>query len=82
MAEFTELPQDFFVPIENNENFLGRITLNLDRGKYTAEIAIVQSESKKIFQYIETLYGFEEGRDAIDQAVMKLGKYLRKLERD
>ncbi len=77
MFDFTELPKDFFLEIENNENFLGRITLNLDRGKYTCEIAIVQRESKKIFQYIDTVYGFEDGRDALDQSVMIMGKYLK-----
>lgn len=77
-----ELPKDFFLEIENNENFLGRVTLNIDRGKFTTEIAIVQRESKKIFQYIDTISGYEDPREILDQSVLVIGKYLKNLKSD
>lgn len=77
MIEIKSLPQDFFVPIENSDFLLGRITLNIDRNKFTTEVVLIQKESKKIYKHIFNLYDFEDPQEAIDQSMYKFGQYLK-----
>lgn len=74
---FDGYPKEHFVRIENEPDFLGRITVNLVYGKFNAEIDIVQEESRKIFRHVNILYGKEDEQEAIDAAMQYLAKFLR-----
>lgn len=74
---FDGYPKEHFVRIENEPDFLGRITVNLVFGKFNAEIDIVQEESRKIFRHVNILYGKEDEQEAIDAAMQYLAKFLR-----
>lgn len=70
-------PKEHFVRIENEPNFLGRITVNHVFGQFNAEIDIVQEESRKIFKHVNILYNKEDEQEAIDAAMQVLARFLR-----
>jgi hypothetical protein len=72
-----QYPKEHFVVIENEPDFLGRITINKINEKYCAEIDIVQEESRKIFKHVNILYDREDELDAIDSAMQVLARFLR-----
>lgn len=74
--QLQEYPLDFFVPLTNNENLEGRLTINKLGDSYSVEIDIVLKESKKIWRHVDILYHRESKEDAIDQGVSRLSKYL------
>lgn len=76
----TEYPQEFYIKIDNNENLLGRITLNSIRSKFHIEIDIVFNESKKIFKHIGQEFEIEDSQEAVDLGVMKLSRYLAQFQ--
>lgn len=71
-----EYPQDFFVNIDNDQHRLGRITLNLHSDGFVVEIDIVQKESRKIWQHVDTIYKLEQADDALQTAVQRLSQFL------
>lgn len=72
-----EFPQEFFVEITQQDFYLGRITINKLAKGFSAEISIVQRESKKIIKHVDTLYAIEEYAEAVDRAVQKLSHFLK-----
>lgn len=75
-----ELPHDFFLKIEDNENFVIRITLNLFNEKFYTEIDIVHHETKKIYKHIDDLYNFETADEAINVSVDHISKFIHSFE--
>ena len=73
-------PKEFFIRIDNNENFLGRLILNKARDNYNLEIDIVSNESKKIYQHVDILYNQMDAEEAIELGVQKLAEFLKKPE--
>ncbi len=73
-----EYPQDYFLKIDNEPNFVGRITLN-KRGTdlFDIEVDVVHKESKKIYHHVVNLYGLRDKNEAIDSGVFKLAKFLK-----
>lgn len=71
-----EFPQDYFVEISNNDNLLGRVSVNKIRNSFMVEVDIVFKESKKIFKHVAQGYDYEDKNDAVDQGVTKLSKFL------
>ena len=71
-----EYPPDFFVNIDNDQHRLGRITLNLHSDGFVVEIDIVQKESRKIWQHVDTIYKLEQADDALQTAVQRLSQFL------
>jgi len=74
----SDFPKEYFIPLTNNENPLGRIIINKIHDKYCTEIDIVQIESKKIFHHVQQLFNFPEEQEALDQSVQKLAQFLKK----
>ena len=73
-----EYPQDYFLKIDNEPNFVGRITLNKrDIDLFDVEVDVVHKESKKIFHHVEILYGISDKNEAINSAIFKLAKFLK-----
>ncbi len=73
-----EYPQDYFVKIENEPNFLGRISLNKrENGVFDIEVDVVHHESKKIYHHVINLYGLTDKNEAIDSGVFRLAKFLK-----
>ena len=60
----------------------GRVIVNNISGRFSAEIAIVHSETKKIFQYVDTTYGADEAKEALDLGIQILSDYLLKKKRN
>ncbi len=79
MFKADEYPQDYFLELENNEFFIGRITINFVDNMFTTEIDIVQKESKKIFRHVGILYRLRDKDEAIDRSVQFLSDFLRKI---
>ena len=73
-----EYPQEFFVELKSNENFLGRLTVNTDKEGFTCEVDIVQKESRKIFHHVKILYGLPDKFEAIESGRRKLGQFVQK----
>jgi hypothetical protein len=73
-----EFPKEYFVPLSNNENLLGRIIITKIHEKYCSEIDIVQVESKKIFHHVIQLFNFPDEQEALDQSVQRLAQFLKK----
>ena len=74
---FDGYPKEHFVKIENEPDFLGRITVNQVFGQFNAEVDIVQEESRKIFRHVNILYNKEDEQEAIDAAMQVLARFLR-----
>ncbi len=73
-----EYPQDYFLKIDNEPNFVGRITLNKrDTDLYDIEVDVVHKESKKIYHHVVNLYGLRDRNEAIDSGVFRLAKFLK-----
>ena len=73
-----EYPQDYFLKIDNEPNFVGRITLNKrDTELYDIEVDVVHKESKKIYHHVVNLYGLRDRNEAIDSGVFRLAKFLK-----
>jgi len=73
-----EYPQDYFLKLENEPNFVGRITLNKrDIDLFDIEVDVVHKESKKIFHHVVNLYGLKDKNEAIDTGVFKLANFLK-----
>ena len=79
--DFTELPKDFFLDIENNEFLLGRITINQYKSSFTSEIDIVTKESMKIYKHVDSLFDLEDPKEALDQSVFRLQNFLHELSK-
>lgn len=71
-------PFEVFIPIEGEQYFEGRITLNELGGKVSAEIDIVQVETKKIYRHVDILYADGGGHETLQLAMEKLSRFLRK----
>lgn len=80
MTFIKEYPQDFFVKFDNDDYREGRITVNKLQSGFSAEISIVQKDSRKIWQHVDIIYGYNEEGEAVDTAVQKLSSYLAKLD--
>jgi hypothetical protein len=77
MNKTSEFPQEHFVELKGlSPHFVGRITVYEDRTKFNLEIDIVQTESGKIYNHVDSLYGEEEVQDALASAVQVLKNYL------
>lgn len=73
-----EYPQDYFLKIDNEPNFIGRITLNKrDTDIFDIEVDVVHKESKKIYHHVVNLYGLRDRNEAIDSGVFRLAKFLK-----
>jgi len=71
-----EYPKDFFIKLEG-ENFLdGRLTVNSSKKGFSVEVSLVQKESRKIHKHIDSLYYFPEEREALDQGVQCLARFI------
>jgi len=73
-----EFPQEFFIELVSNENFLGRLTVNKVSASFTCEIDIVQRESRKIFHHIKILYNLPDKFEAIESGRQRLGQFVQK----
>ena len=72
-----EFPHELFVEIEQQDFYLGRLSISkLVRG-HVVEVSIVQRESKKILKHVDTLYEIEEYSEAVDRGVQKLSHFLK-----
>ena len=72
-----EFPQEHFIEIENEPDFLGRITVNKLQSQYSSEIDIVVNESRKIYRHVKMLYNVTDYKDIIDLSVQELARFLR-----
>jgi hypothetical protein len=73
-----EYPQDYFLKIENEPNFIGRVSLNKrEADLFDVEVDVVHKESKKIFHHVVILYGLKDKNEAIDTGVFRLAKFLK-----
>ena len=77
MKNNDQYPQEFFIKLQGAANFLkGRIVINENFGKFTAEVDIVQAESGKIHNHVTILYEQVDPREALDLGVHHLKKFL------
>lgn len=77
MNKSLEFPQEHFVELKGlSPHFVGRITVYQDRKKFNLEIDIVQTESGKIYNHVQSLFGEDEVQDALASAVQHLKNYL------
>lgn len=73
-----EYPLEFFIKLEGNENFLGRLTVNIAKDGHFCEVDIVQAESRKIFHHVKNLYGLPDQFEAIESGRRTLAMFLQK----
>jgi hypothetical protein len=71
-------PKEVFLLLDNNEFFLGRIILHQIGEGFSAEIDIVHSETKKIYEHVGVLHQLPHPQEGLDLAVQKLSAFLRK----
>jgi hypothetical protein len=72
-------PQEHLVELKGLSPFLvGRIVIHKNGALYDAEIDIIQSESGKIYNHVEIVYGQFDPREALDLGVHHLRNYLIK----
>jgi len=74
-----EYPEDLYIKLNGEENFLGRITVNKQGKFFSAEIDIVLKESKKIFKHVDILYKYNDKDEVIHWAIQRLSDFLRSL---
>lgn len=73
-----QFPIEHYVPLEGNENLLGRLILNKAHDGMTMEIDIVLKEGRKIFCAVDRLYRLEDEDEAVHLGVQKLAEFLNK----
>lgn len=78
MKQMTSFPCEFFIELEGISPFLvGRIVISQHGHTFNAEIDIVQSESGKIHNHVNIIYGEDDPREMLDLAVHNLKQYLQ-----
>lgn len=70
-------PKELFFPIENTDHLIARITLNIDRGSYYAEVDLLLNESRKIFHHVGEFYGFSDEDECLKTALDKTSLYFK-----
>ncbi len=71
-----EFPFEAFVNLEKEPYFVGRIVVNSHGDSFSAEIDIVNKESKKIYHHVGNLYNFTEASEALENAYQHLSNFL------
>jgi len=71
-----DFPFEALVKIAQEDFFVGRIIINKVKTEYTAEIDIINKESRKIYRHVDNLYGGGDPKETLDQAVQKLAEFL------
>ncbi len=84
MYSESDFPLEYFIKLENNDYYDGRIIVNkysrLDKSEYSVEIDIVNIESRKIYQHVDILYGVESVDEATHLGVQKLSNFIINLK--
>ncbi len=75
-----EFPKEFYLDLENNDNLLARIVVGKYKDSFNFEADIVFKESRKIFKHVGSQYDFPDEREALDQGVIKISKFLLSLK--
>ncbi|WP_419172315.1 hypothetical protein [Halobacteriovorax sp.] len=75
-----DYPKEFYVTLQNNDNLLGQIEVNRTNNGFNAEVAIVFKETKKIFKYVDQVFGAEDETEACDIGMMKLSRFLKSIK--
>ena len=78
--EISEFPFESLIKIEQEDDFVGRITIDRIKDRFNAEIAIVNLETHKIFHHVGNLYNLTDAKETLDLAVQKLSDFLTQRE--
>lgn len=73
-----EYPIEFFMELKDNENFLGRLTVNKAKASFTCEVDILLRESRKIYHHVNILYDLPDEFEAIESGRRKLAIFVAK----
>jgi hypothetical protein len=77
----SEFPIEKYIDLENNPYLLGRITVNVVKEHYHAEVAIIHRESHKIFKHIDIIYHQYSPEEAVISGIQRLRRFLDAVEK-
>lgn len=69
--------KEFFIPIDNEEFRIGRLSILPHKSELMVSVDIIQKESKKIFYHVKTCYHCDDLQDAISQGRQALYEFLQ-----
>ena len=73
-----EFPYEYFIPIEGEEYFRGRLTINDLNGEFAVEIDLVQVGSGKIYRHVGIYAGQPTAKEAIEYGRHEFYEFLSK----
>ena len=77
MNSNNNFPQEHLVELKGLSDVLvGRITVYKNEHKYNLEIDIIQKESGKIYNHVDSLFGLEDVKDALASSIQILSDFL------
>jgi hypothetical protein len=68
--------KEYFIPIENEDFRIGRLSVLPQKSGLMVGVDIIQKDSKKIFYHVKTCYHCEDLQDAISQGRQALFEFL------
>ena len=78
-----EYPKDLYIELKSLAPFYrGRVTVNTKSSEFSTEVAIVHTETDKIYEYVGSYYGFDDEKDAVDSSIQKLSHFFKKLKKN
>jgi hypothetical protein len=74
---FEQYPKEFFIEINNQPEYLGRITINKSAAGFSGEMDILLSETRKIFKHVGRIYNLKDEVEAVNESMQQLSNFLR-----